>query len=122
MSRRLDLPKPSLSIGYITEHPDDIQYVLEQLTLQEKEEEEKSEVSLNMDRDMTPGLTDSNFGRWKIKFMDVLMAHKLDKVANGQLPRPINRNTPEEDEWKYKDAQARVLIRRSLPEDAFQHT
>jgi hypothetical protein len=53
--------------------------------------------------------------------MDVLMVDKLHRIVNGQTSRPA-RDTSDERDWHYTDAQARVLIKKSLLMEAFLHT
>jgi hypothetical protein len=85
MSRRLELPKPLLSIGYVTEHPEDIQTILEQLTLEDRREPTEP---LVMDTSIPITLDDSNYGRWKVEMMATLVIHGLEKIVMGSSPKP----------------------------------
>jgi hypothetical protein len=119
MSKPEEPLKPSLSMGYATESPEDIQLILEQLTLEERKEPVGV---LTMDTHGSLVLDDSNYGRWKVEMMATLVMHGLDKIATGRLPKPANENTPESQDWDEKDAQAKLLLWRSLPSGVFQHT
>jgi hypothetical protein len=70
--------KPSPSIGYVTESPEDIQLSLKALTLEEKEEPLGLDI---MDNNGPTILGDSNYGRWRIEMMTTLEVHNLDKVV-----------------------------------------
>jgi hypothetical protein len=119
MSRPQELPKPSLSLGYVTESPEDFQLILDQLTLEER----KEPVELpEMDTHGSIFLDHSNYGRWKMEMMATLVMYGLDKIVTGRLPKPANENTPESQDSDKRDTQAKLLLWRSLPSGVFQHT
>lgn len=70
----------------------------------------------------TPTLDESNYGRWKIAIMDVLMANELQDLMDGSYPRTTTRRTPGDRACMSRDARARCLIRQSLPPEVFLHT
>jgi hypothetical protein len=61
MSGSKNPTKPSLSLGYVTATPKDLLLSVQRLSIQR--EEESQDTLLIMDRDATPVLIDSNFGR-----------------------------------------------------------
>lgn len=106
--RRTEEPKPSLSIGYVTGTPEDIQLSLEALTLEEKKEPLKLSI---MDNSAPTTLGDSNYGRWKIEMMATLVVHDLDKIVTGDLPEPTGVNTQQHKDWTKNHAQAKLLLK-----------
>jgi hypothetical protein len=54
--------------------------------------------------------------------MATLVMHGLEKIVMGLSPRPANQGSSEAQDWDRKDAQAKLLLWRSLPSGIFLHT